>query len=191
MGRPAGRQGCCSHPLQQSTGMGLQQKEEKIKPREWCFLKPEQMPAEFLCGGNGWLDLLLFCTEQEKSGLDLLGEYFIPSQSVWVCVPMHAAHAHLFPMVKSASIYLWKGFSQGFFAFDRFKTRPSKILCANFTQDFEICWLSLKVKWGASQFWCWMDRNWFEMVSNGFKWFKIYLDIVFSIFSAWSVLWEW
>lgn len=45
------------------------------------------MPAEFLCGKNGWLDLL-FCTEQGKNVLDLLGEYFIPSQSVCVCLCM-------------------------------------------------------------------------------------------------------
>lgn len=65
------------------------------------------MPAEFLCGKNGWLDLL-FCTEQGKNVLDLLGEYFIPSQSVYVCVPMHAAYVHFFfhlPLKRIFSVF--------------------------------------------------------------------------------------
>lgn len=169
MGRPAGKQSCCSDPLQPSSGMGLRHKEEKIKPREWFFfffLKLEQMPAEFLCGRNGWLDLLLFCTGREKVFWTCWES--ILYLKIWVCVPMHAAHAHLFPIAKSTYIYLWKGFSQCFLAFDRFKIRLAKSLCVSLTQGFEICWLSLKVKSGASQFWL-VDGG--KPVLNGFEWF--------------------
>lgn len=84
-----------------------------------------------------------------------------------MCVPVHAAHAHLVPIAKSTSFYLWKGFSQCFFAFDRFKIR----LCATLAQHFEIRWLSLKVKSVLAGGWR----------KTGFKCFKMYLDIVFSI----------
>lgn len=166
MGRPAGKESCCSDPLHQSRGMGIQHKEEKIKPRKWFFKSLSRCLQSFcVVGMAGWI-FSSFAQSREKC-FGLAGRIFC-TFTICVCVPMHAAHAHLFPIAKSTSIYPWKGFSWCFLAFHRFKIRPSRSLCANLTWDFEICWLSLKVKSWASQFWL-ADGG--KLVLNCFKWF--------------------